>query len=103
MALRRVPIHRIGTRHSLFLGGDRELTMFSGLCAFAAVVQGQTWYAATFGIALWIGALYLLRRAGRSDPRLRDVYLRHLRYQRYYPPHSTPFRANTSAQTRHYG
>jgi type IV secretory pathway TrbD component len=34
MALRRVTIHRAGIRPHLFLGGDRELVLFSGLIAF---------------------------------------------------------------------
>ena len=31
MALRTIPIRRAGNRHNLFMGGDRELVMFSGL------------------------------------------------------------------------
>ena len=33
MALRRVTLHRAGIRPHLFLGGDRELVLFSGLIA----------------------------------------------------------------------
>ncbi|NMQ07993.1 conjugal transfer protein TrbD, partial [Candidatus Accumulibacter phosphatis] len=31
MALRKIPIRRAGNRDNLFMGGDRELVMFSGL------------------------------------------------------------------------
>ena len=41
MALRKVPIRRIGNRHNLFMGGDRELVMLSGLLAFALVFNAQ--------------------------------------------------------------
>ena len=35
MALRAIPIRRAGNRINLFMGGDRELVMFTGLIATA--------------------------------------------------------------------
>lgn len=102
MALNRVPIRRIGNRHNLFMGGDRELVMLSGLLAFALVFNAQELRAAIVGISLWIGALFLLRLMAKSDPRLRTVYLRHRRYQAYYAPRATPFRQNTRTQEKQY-
>ena len=95
MALRAVPIHRAGNRENLFMGGDRELVMFSGLVAAALIFSAQELRATVFGIVLWFGALFALRLAAKADPKLRHVYLRHRRYARYYPPRSTPFRKNT--------
>lgn len=94
MALRGIPIHRALTRHNLFLGGDRELVMFSALCAFALVFSAQTWLATVYGIFLWSCALFVLRLMAKSDPQMRPVYLRHRQYARYYPARSTPFRTN---------
>ena len=37
MALRAIPIRRAGNRENLFMGGDRELVMFSGLLAGALI------------------------------------------------------------------
>lgn len=53
MSLRIIPIRRAGNRHSLFMGGDREMVMFSGLLATALVFSAQEWKATIFGIALW--------------------------------------------------
>ena len=100
--MRTVPIRKIGTRHQLFLGADREMVMFAGLLAFALAFQGQTWYAIAFGGLLWLGALSGLRLMAKFDPRMRDVYLRHRRYATYYAAHSTAWRVNTPAQTYHY-
>ncbi|MDD2767958.1 MAG: conjugal transfer protein TrbD [Methylococcus sp.] len=100
MALRKIPIRRAGTRDNLFLGGDRELVMFSGLLAFALVFSAQELRAAVVGMLLWFGSLYLFRLMAKSDPKLRFVYLRHRRYQPYYPARSTPFRINTTSQGR---
>ena len=94
MALRKVPIHRVGNRHNLFMGGDRELVMFAGLLSFALIFSAQEWGAIAFGLVLWFVSLFLFRLMAKSDPQLRSVYLRHRRYKAYYPPRSTPFRQN---------
>jgi type IV secretory pathway TrbD component len=102
MALRSIPIHRVGNRYNLFMGGDRELVMFSGLLAFALIFSAQEWKATAFGLALWFGALFACRRMAKSDPHMRHVYLRHRAYKQYYAARSTPFRLNTRSQGRIY-
>ena len=52
MALRTIPIRRAGNRDNLFMGGDRELVMFSGLLAFALVFSAQELRATVVGIVL---------------------------------------------------
>lgn len=94
MSLRMTPLHRSGNRPQLFLGGDRELVMFTGVVAFALVFSAQDWTATGFGVGLWVIALYLFRLMAKADPLMRFVYLRHRRYQLYYPARSTPFRVN---------
>ena len=94
MSLARARIHRAGTRPHLFLGGDRELVLFTGLVAFALTVPSFQWASIVTGISLWLVALYLLRKMANADPLMRHVYLRQLRYRRYYAPRSTPWRAN---------
>ncbi|MCC7634549.1 conjugal transfer protein TrbD [Stenotrophomonas rhizophila] len=102
MALRRIPIRRAGNRHNLFMGGDRELVMMSGLLAVVLIFSAMSLYAAVVGVALWFVALFLLRLMAKSDPRMRYTYLRNRRYQAYYAPRSTPFRINTPAQGKQY-
>lgn len=102
MALRTIPIRRAGNRHNLFMGGDRELVMFSGLLAGALIFSAQDTRATLFGFALWFGALFVCRLMAKSDPKMRQVYLRHRRYKAYYPARSTPFRDNTTTQGKQY-
>ncbi len=102
MALREIPLHRAGNRHNLFLGGDREMVMFSGLIAFALVFSAQEWRALVVGLVFWIAALYALRKIAKSDPQMRAVLLRQRIYKSYYPARSTPFRENTASQERQY-
>lgn len=102
MSLRTIPIRRAGNRENLFMGGDRELVMFSGLLAGALIFSAQQLNAAIFGIIFWFASLFLLRLMAKSDPRLRHVYLRHRKYKSYYPARSTPFRDNPASQGAQY-
>jgi len=102
MALRTIPIRRAGNRQNLFMGGDRELVMFSGLMAFALIFSAQEMRATVVGLLLWFGALFLCRLMAKSDPKLRFVYMRHRKYKPYYPARSTPFRVNSSSQGKQY-
>lgn len=102
MALRAFPIHQASNRANLFMGGDRELVMFSILLACTAIFIAAEIKAILFGIMLWIFALFALRRMAKSDPMMRYVYLRHARYGHYYPARSTPFYQNSHHQERIY-
>lgn len=102
MALRRTPIRRSGHRENLFLGGDRELVMLSGLIAFILIVVAQQLVMTVIGIVFWLGSVYLARLMAKSDPKLRHVYLRHRLYASYYPARATPFRENGDNQGRRY-
>jgi type IV secretion system protein VirB3 len=92
--MRQIPIRRAGNRENLFMGGDRELVMFSGLLAGALIFTAQDMLSTVYGFVLWFGALFALRLMAKSDPKMRHVYLQHIRYKTYYPARSTPFRAN---------
>ena len=94
MALRAIPIRRVANRENLFMGGDRELVMFAGLLSAALIFSAQEMRATVYGILLWFGALYVFRLMAKTDPKLRQIYLRHRRYKAYYAPRSTPFREN---------
>ena len=57
MALRKIPIRRAGNRHNLFMGGDREMVMFSGLLAAILVFAAQDWLAFFLGVGMWFASL----------------------------------------------
>lgn len=94
MSLRTIPIRRCGNRPSLFMGGDRELVMFSGLLSAILVFAAQDWLAAFAGLIMWFLSLKGLRLMAKSDPYMRAIYLRQRRYQAYYSARSTPFKIN---------
>lgn len=102
MALRKIPIRRVGNRHNLFMGGDRELVMFAGLCAFALIFSAQELRATVVGLLLWFGTLFACRIMAKADPKMRFVYMRQRKYKTYYPARSTPFRENPNSQGKQY-
>jgi type IV secretion system protein VirB3 len=86
VAQRKIPLHRSGIRPHLFLGGDRELVLFSGLIAAVLIFACMQAVTIAIGVSLWIGALWIFRRIAKADPLMRYIYLRSLLYRRYYPP-----------------
>lgn len=91
---RRITIHKAGVRPILFMGGDRQMVLFSGLISGVLIFACMQLVPVVFGIALWMVSLFVLRRIAKADPLMRNVYIRHLMYQRYYPARSTPFCEN---------
>jgi type IV secretion system protein TrbD len=86
---REVTFHRSANRPPLLLGCDRELALFSMfVCALVAFSLMNVWGAIAGGV-LWIASTAILSRMAKSDPMLRQVYLRHIRYQEFYPAKST--------------
>ncbi len=96
MALRRATLHRAGIRPHLFLGGDREMVLFSGLIACVLIFGCLTFHTIVAGITLWTCALFIFRRIAKADPLARAVFMRHRLYRRYYPARSRPYHQNRS-------
>lgn len=91
------PIRRSLHRQTLVLGGDRELVMFSGLGAFLTALGGFSLLSAVCGLAFWLAALFWLRKWAKQDPLMRQVWLRHIRQQDYYPAKTTVFQRSGQA------
>ena len=90
--LARSRIHRALSRPNLLLGADRELVLVTGLAAAILIFVVLTWYAALFGIAIWVVVVAALRMMAKADPMMRRVYVRHIGYRPSYRPTSTPWR-----------
>ena len=93
MALRRKRIHRAFHQPILLGGAERSPALTLGLVAVALAFNGATLVAVAIAAVLWFAGFPLLRRAAKADPKMFEVYRRAVRYQGYYPPRSTPWRA----------
>jgi type IV secretion system protein VirB3 len=85
--LRRVPIHRGLIRVILFMGGERRLTLtvliFLGVVLMSNTASITMWVVV---IAMFMGAMWGLRKLAKRDPQFTTVYMRQMKYQAYYPP-----------------
>ncbi|CAM5285027.1 hypothetical protein AFEL58S_00036 [Afipia felis] len=85
-------IYRALSRPNLLLGADRELVLMTGLAAVILIFVVLTWFSVLLGLLVWSGIVGILRMMAKVDPMMRQVYLRHIRYQPRYRPTSTPWR-----------
>jgi len=82
------PIHESINRPRQLLGGDRELVVVSGIIvAFLALSIGNVW-GFLLGVPVWFLFMAALQRAGKADPLMRQVYIRHTKYRTFYPAKS---------------
>lgn len=87
-ALREVVIHESANRPNQLLGSDRELVLVALLISVSLAFALATWWGIVLSTALWATAVAVLKRMGKADPQLRQVYLRHIRYRSFYPAKS---------------
>lgn len=86
--LREIVIHESANRPNQLLGGDRELVLVTLLICVSLAFALATWWGIVLSIGLWTSAIAVLKRMGKADPQLRQVYLRHIRYRPFYPAKS---------------
>ncbi len=90
-ALRHTPFYRALHRPNLFLGGERELVMSTAVLCGGLAISSQNLPATIVGLLIWCLSLGIFRLMAKIDPYLVRVYLRHLKYQDFYCPRSTPW------------
>ena len=88
---REVVIHQSANRPNQILGGDRELVLVAALIAVSLAFSLATWWGIGVSVGFWIAAMAVLQRMGKSDPMLRQIYMRHIRYRAFYPAKSGLF------------
>ncbi len=85
---REIIIHQSANRPNQLMGGDRELVLVSLLTSVALAFSLASWWGLGVSVAWYVGAMAVLKRTGKADPLLRQVYMRHIRYRPFYPAKS---------------
>ncbi|HYO81131.1 MAG TPA: conjugal transfer protein TrbD [Bryobacteraceae bacterium] len=85
---REIIIHQSANRPNQLMGGDRELVLVSLLTSVALAFSLASWWGLGVSVAWYVGAMAVLKRMGKADPLLRQVYMRHIRYRPFYPAKS---------------
>jgi type IV secretory pathway TrbD component len=79
-------IHQSLTRPILLAGAERPLAIANWITAAALTLgAGLHWYTLAMGLFLLTIGHWALVQAAKFDPQLSRVYVRHIRYQDYYP------------------
>ncbi len=82
---RQLPIHQSFLQPLLILGAERELVIISGVFAAMLILSLANLVCALLGGTFWVVSLALLKRLAKTDPQLSRVYVRHVRFRKYYP------------------
>ncbi len=84
-------VYKIGTRTALLMGCERNLILITfilcGVCSFAL----QSLLGIVFALVLLLVSLSLFRQLAKSDPKMSEVYLKHIKFKKFYPAHATHF------------
>ncbi|MBA9083337.1 type IV secretion system protein VirB3 [Bartonella chomelii] len=94
--LRCTPIYRFLYEPKLIMGVEREPVLILTLLIGVFIISAMSIVATIIGMCIWLIGLYVLRKMAKIDPMLFRVYIHYLRYQRYYPARSSPFRVARS-------
>ena len=88
-------IHRSLVQPILLAGAERPLAIANWITAAALIFGGGLhWYTVAMGTFLLTLGRWALVQAAKFDPQLSQVYVRHIRYQDYYPARA-PISAST--------
>ena len=79
--------YRCLNRKFLIAGMEKEmLFLILGLSAPLAFSSGFRISMCLFALVIFFVFAFLARALAKADPDMRKIYLKHIRYKRYYPP-----------------
>lgn len=84
-------IYKFGWRPILFLGADRQLTIFLSFFCGIIIFYSFNILVITITLFIWIINMFFLRMMAKSDPLMREVYKNHIKYKSVYLAKSTIF------------
>ncbi len=90
--LRHTTIFRALHRPNLVMGAERELILTAALLCAGVGFTAMNLPATIASAGIWLVLAGPLRMMAKSDPRMSQVYMRHIRYLAYYAPRSRPWR-----------
>lgn len=89
--LQRADIYSALNKPNLIFGADRELILMTMVISFALIFTGLTIVTTIIGLFLFFFCGALLRMMAKSDPLMRQIFIRQVKYKKFYISRSTPF------------
>lgn len=95
MDITRHKVYKAILQKNQFLGCDRELTMLLFLITFALAIGSLDLYVIITCLIMCAFLFYLLTLMAKRDLMLRHVYLRNIKYKKYYTAKASVFAKST--------
>lgn len=89
--LDRVDIYTALNKPNLVFGADRELVLTTGVFCAALIFTGLTVITTIIGLFLLMFCTFFLRLMAKTDPIMRHIFIRQIKYRQFYFARSTPF------------
>lgn len=86
------PFHKSSFRPQMLLGAERKPMLLLMMTSGGLVLTSYNIVAISLAIVLWLVFHPLLVWMGHTDPNLIGIYFRNLKYPRYIPAFTSPFR-----------
>lgn len=90
-SLSRVDIYSALNKPNLVFGVDRELILMTGVVSFALFFTGLTFLTTGIAILILMINSFFLKLMAKSDPLMRYIFIRQVKYKKFYFARSTPF------------
>ncbi|MDN5069410.1 conjugal transfer protein TrbD [Aliarcobacter butzleri] len=89
--LLRADFYSALNKPNLIFGADRELILMTGVISFGLFFTGLTWITTITAIFLFLVNGFFLRLMAKADPLMRYIFIRQVKYKKFYFARSTPF------------
>ncbi len=90
-SLQRADIYSALNKPNLIFGADRELILMTGVISFALFFTGLTMVTTLTAIAILFINSFFLKMMARTDPLMRNIFIKQTKYDKFYYARSTPF------------
>ena len=80
-----IEIHQSLVRPVLIAGAEREMAILIGICAVLVWIAGKDFSSFILALAIWFIGIFFARQAAKSDGQMVKIFMRHIKYQEFYP------------------
>lgn len=81
----KIPIHPSIIEPVMIAGAEREPVIMLGCMSVMVWMAGKDFVSLCLSLAIWFIGIFAARLMAKIDAQLIRTFIRHLRYQDYYP------------------
>lgn len=81
----KLSIHQSLVQPVLVAGAEREIAILLGVLSLMIWIAGKDVLSIVIAILVWGVGIFLARIGAKKDPQFIKVFLKHIKYQDFYP------------------